>query len=97
MPRRTPQRRERRRPKKAAANAKAPRVVEALEPTPMVEVIRKRRRKRPQRDAAQRRTQHRSISSAETVTRPPGQLASCYHQGRASQWLGGGLGRPLAC
>lgn len=46
MPRRTPQRRERRRPKKAATNAKAPRVVEALEPTPMVEVIRKRRRKR---------------------------------------------------
>ena len=46
MPRRTPQRRERRRPKKAAANAKAHRVVEALEPTPMVEVIRKRRRKR---------------------------------------------------
>ena len=46
MPRRTPQRRERRRPKKAAANAKTPRVVAALEPTPMVEVVRKRRRKR---------------------------------------------------
>ena len=46
MPRRTPQRRERRRPKKAAAGSKAHRVVEALEPTPMVEVIRKRRRKR---------------------------------------------------
>ena len=46
MPRRTPQRRERRRPKKAAANSKAHRVVEALDPTPMVEVIRKRRRKR---------------------------------------------------
>jgi len=46
MPRRTPQRRERRRPKKAAASSKAHRVVEALEPTPMVEVVRKRRRKR---------------------------------------------------
>ncbi|MAG35964.1 MAG: hypothetical protein CL878_06940 [Dehalococcoidia bacterium] len=46
MPRRTPQRRERRRPKKASASSKAQRVVEALEPTPMVEVIRKRRRKR---------------------------------------------------
>ena len=46
MPRRTPQRRERRRPKKSAAGAKAHRVVEALAPTPMVEVIRKRRRKR---------------------------------------------------
>ena len=45
MPRRTPQRRERRRPKKASADTKAQRVMEGLEPTPMVEVVRKRRRK----------------------------------------------------
>lgn len=45
MPRRTPQRRERRRPKKASASTKVQRVIEALESTPMVEVIRKRRRK----------------------------------------------------